>query len=144
MTVEASLVVPVVICVFAVIIYFSNYLYDRCVLAQDCYVLAFRATSSANNRMYDDPGEYVMEKSAKVAGKKYFGCSRPYFKAIVKGSTVEVGGHVSVKHAMTGSFASLSRSSWEIDVTQRAKKRDYAGHIRTIKRLRDIGTKEIE
>ncbi len=144
MTVEASLVVPVVICVFAVIIYFSNYLYDRCVLSQDCYVLAMRSMSSTNNRMHEDPGEYVMEKSSKVAGKKYFGCSRPYFRAIVKGNTVEVSGHLSIKHAMTGPFTSLAGASWEIDVSQKAKKRENARHIRTVKRLRDIGTKEIK
>ena len=144
MTVEASFVVPVVVCVFAAIIYFSNYLYDRCVLSQDCYVLAFRSVSSANNQMGEDPGEYVLEKSSKVVGKKYFGCSRPNFKTKVNGNTVSVNGNVSVNHAITGTFASLSGASWDINVTGKATKREYAKHIRTIKRIRDIGTKEIE
>ena len=41
-TVEAALIVPVVVCIFVMIIYLSFYLYDRCVLTQDCYVLSYR------------------------------------------------------------------------------------------------------
>ncbi len=144
MTVEASFVVPIVICVFAAIIYFSNYMYDRCVLAQDCYVLAFRAVSSANNDMGADPGGYVMEKSSLVSGNKYFGCSKPFFRAVVKGKTIEVSGHTTVKHSMMGRILGFTGNDWSIDVTQTARKRECPKHIRMVKRLRDIGSKEME
>ena len=44
MTLEAALIVPMVICVFSLLIYFSYYLYGRCILSQDAYILAFRAS----------------------------------------------------------------------------------------------------
>ena len=142
MTVEASFVVPFVICAFVAIIYFSNYLYDRCVLSQDCYILAFRAMSSANDQMSNDPGAYVLEKSSKVAGNKYFGCQRPYFRAVVRGNTIEVCGQTRVNHGLTRCFPGLSGGGWDISSIQKAKKREYSKHIRAVKRVRDIGSKE--
>ena len=142
MTVEAAFVVPVVIFVFAALIYFTNYLYTRCVLAQDSYVLAFRAASNTNEAYGNDPGGYVMNKSAVVAEKKYYGSNKPFFSAIVRGKEVEVLGKTTVRHsAINNVFRSL-RSGWDLDVSQKAKRRDYTEHIRTIKRVKDIGFKE--
>ena len=69
MTVEAAFVVPMVIFVFAALIYFCSYLYTRCVLNQDSYILAFRATSDSDVSYRDDPGSYVMNRSERVSGK---------------------------------------------------------------------------
>ena len=41
-TVEAALIIPIVLCIFVMIIYLSFYLYDRCVMSQDWYVLSYR------------------------------------------------------------------------------------------------------
>ena len=41
-TVEAALVMPVVLAIIVMIIYMSFYLYDRCVMQQDCCVLSYR------------------------------------------------------------------------------------------------------
>ncbi len=136
--------VPMVLCAFAMIIYFTNFLYVRCILSQDCYVLAFRSVSGVNDNMPEDPGGYVMAKSGIVAGKKYFGCGSPFFRAVCSGKTIEVSGHTEVNHAMTGCFSGLRDNGWDIDVSQKARKREYAKHIRTVKRLKDLGTKESE
>lgn len=142
MTVEASFVVPLVIFVFAALIYFCSYLYTRCVLAQDSYILAFRATSNAEASYRDDPGSYVMNKSDKVSGKKYYGSSKPFYSVVVRGKEVEVLGKTVVRHSAINNAFSSIRRGWELETVQRAKKREYAGHIRTIKRLKDIGLKE--
>ena len=42
MTVEASFLVSFTVILFAVVIYLAFYQYDRCVLAQDLYLLCFR------------------------------------------------------------------------------------------------------
>ena len=42
MTVEAAFVMPMVLCVFVMLIYTSFYLYDRCVFKQDDFILCFR------------------------------------------------------------------------------------------------------
>lgn len=42
-TVEAVYLIPIVLLLYALIIVSGFYLYDRCVISQDCYLLAFRA-----------------------------------------------------------------------------------------------------
>ena len=81
MTLEAALIVPMIICVFALLIYFSFYLYGRCVISQDSYILAFRASTARFGG--DDPGGYVASKAASQAGRKYFGSSFPSFETQV-------------------------------------------------------------
>ncbi len=42
MTVEASLLMPMVLCVLVFVLYLSFYLYDRCTLEQDAYLHAYQ------------------------------------------------------------------------------------------------------
>ncbi len=69
MTLEASLVMPVVICVIVLIIYFTYYLYGRCMLSQDTYILAFRATRTASRDYAGDKAAYVYDKADEKLGK---------------------------------------------------------------------------
>ena len=45
MTVEASLLMPMVILLYLLIVMGGFFLYDRCVMSQDFYLLAFRGSS---------------------------------------------------------------------------------------------------
>lgn len=45
MTVEASFIVPIVLIILVLIVKSSFFLYDRCVMSQDGYLLAFRGSS---------------------------------------------------------------------------------------------------
>lgn len=138
MTVEASFIVPMVICVFALIIYCTNYVYARCVLAQDSYILAFRASMEKEL----SPEAVVSNKAQLVAGKKYYGNSYPDFGCATSGKEIEVTGQTHTRHSAMGGYFLKPKGSWKLKSRQYAKKRDYSGHIRTVKRIRDIGTKE--
>lgn len=74
-TLEAVYLVPIILLLYALVIMGGFYLYDRCVISQDCYLLAFRAgqfTDSAVNYgkiIYADMTEefderYVRERFA--------------------------------------------------------------------------------
>ena len=76
MTLEAALIVPMVICVITLLILFSYYLYGRCILSQDSYILAFRASVDAD-RYGSNPESTVLSKRDRVFGKKYFGSTKP-------------------------------------------------------------------
>ena len=141
MTVEAAFIVPMIICVFALLIYFSYYLYGRCILSQDAYILAFRA-SSADEEIYKSPAEYVKSKAPVVAGKKYFGSSFPVFETSVHGKEVKVRGRAGARHSAMGGYFLKPRDSWEYEAAGRAKRFEYSKHIRKLTRLRDLG-KEI-
>ncbi len=131
MTVEASFVVPLVICVFAFLIYLANFMYARCIVNQDCYILAFRASREA------EPAKYVEEKSSRF-GKKYFGSERPVFKVIEDKKTVTVKAVTRTSHKAAGILFPGLKREWKIKASQSAKKRDTPGHIRTIKRAIDL------
>lgn len=138
MTVEASFVVPMVICTFALIIYFTNYVYARCVLSQDCYILAFRATVSEQG----DMEAVVSQKALSVAGKKYYGNTEPVFSGKVNGKEILVTGKTTTRHSAMGRYFLKPKEGWNQEISFGAKKRKYAKHIRRIKRVRDILSKE--
>lgn len=51
-TIEAVYLIPMILLLYVLIIVGGFYMYDRCVISQDCYLLAFRAgqfTDSAEN-----------------------------------------------------------------------------------------------
>ena len=139
MTLEASLLMPMVICVFALLIYFTYYLYGRCVLSEDAYILAFRAGVSDRGGAPYDPAGFVAERSGDVAGKKYFGSAKPVFETTISGKDIRVVGKSASKHRAMGRYFLKPSGSWEYEAAGRATKREYAGHIRTLTRLRDIG-----
>lgn len=49
MTIEASFIIPFVFMLFVLIIYFSFYLYNQCVVYQDCYIAALRGSQIRNS-----------------------------------------------------------------------------------------------
>ena len=142
MTLEASLVLPMVICTFALLIYFSFYLYGRCILSQDAYILAFRASVEKSEEYRNDPVSYVNNKAAEKAGNKYFGSDFPRFDATKRGKEVRVHGSSTARHAAMGGYFLKPSGSWEYEAAGRAKRRDYSTHIRRAIRLKDLG-KEI-
>ena len=143
MTLEASFIVPMVICVFALLIYFSYYLYGRCILSQDAYILAFRA-GVADEEIYGSPENYVYEKSSQVVGKKYFGSTNPTFEAASSGKEIRVHGYSKARHSAMGRYFLKPQSGWEYEAAGRAKRFDYAEHIRKFTRLRDLGKEILE
>ena len=142
MTLEASLILPMVVCVIALIIYFSYYLYGRCILSQDVYILAFRASTAKSEQYREDPVSYVNDKAGEKAGRKYFGSSFPRFEAQKRGKEVRVQAFASASHSAMGSYFLKPSGSWEYEAAGRAKRRDCPQHIRKAARLKDLG-KEI-
>ena len=143
MTLEASFIVPMVICVFALLIYFSYYLYGRCILSQDAYILAFRA-SIADEELYGSAENYVGEKASFVAGKKYFGSTNPRFEARASGKEIRVHAYSEARHSAMGRYFLKPQTGWEYEAAGRAKRFEYAEHIRKFTRLRDLGKEIME
>ena len=141
MTLEASLVMPMVICVMALLIYFSFYLYSRSVLSQDAYTLAFRAGLAAEET---SPEAYVSENQAGVAGRKYFGSTGVSFETEVSGKEITVKAKGNTRHAAMGRYFLKPREGWGYSAGAIAKERHYAKHIRRLKRLKDLGNEILD
>lgn len=71
-TVEAVYLIPIILFLYGLIIVSGFYLYDRCVISQDCYLLAFRAghfTDSGENYgeiIYADMTEELDEEYVRA------------------------------------------------------------------------------
>ncbi len=141
MTLEASLIMPMVICVMALLIYFSFYLYSRCIMSQDAYTLAFRAGLAAEET---SPEAYVSEHRSAVAGRKYFGSTGVNFEAQVSGKEITVKAGGNTKHGAMGRYFLKPRDGWGYSAEARVRERRYAKHIRRLKRLKDIGNEILD
>ena len=144
MTLEASLLMPMVICVMALLIYFTYYLYGRCIISEDSYILAFRATISDKKGAPYDPEGYVAERSSDVAGKKYFGSLKPQFEIGFTGKDVRVVGKAGTRHRAMGRYFLKPSGSWGFEAAGRATRRQYSKHIRILTRLSDLGKELID
>jgi hypothetical protein len=141
MTLEASLIIPMVICVIVMLIWGSYYMYNRAILSQDCYVLAFRASVRADAKKKMAPSEYVSKSSAEQAGAKYFGATKPTFSADQSGKEVKVTGETGIRTNAMGKYFLKIGTGWELKATLKAKIRNDPKHVRRVKRLMDIGGK---
>ena len=144
MTLEATLLMPMVICILVLLIYFTYYLYGRCIISEDAYVLAFRASVSDKGGAEYDPEGYVQEKAEVVAGNKYFGSLKPSFEAQALGKEIRVVGKSETRHRAMGRYFLKPSGSWGYEAAGKAKNRKYAKHIRTLTRLKDLGRELID
>ncbi len=126
MTLEASLIVPMVICVFVLLMYFTYYLYGRCVLSQDSYIMAFRISRNADAEVH-------------LNTKKYFGSNKPEFNVEKSGKEVYVRGYSNVRNRAMGKYFLKPQAGWDYMAAGRAKDLDCIKHMRRIKRIKDIG-----
>lgn len=142
MTLEATLVIPMVICVITLLILFSYYLYGRCILSQDCYILAFRASVDAD-RYGTAPENTVLAKKERVLGKKYFGSTKPVFHVESKdaGKVIRVDASARIRAGVMGNYFLKPRSGWEFKAGHRTKCLGQVKHIRKMTRLKDMGNR---
>lgn len=113
MTLEASLIMPIVIYICLLIIYVGFYQYDRCIIMQDCYRIALRGSST-----YKDDSQDVYNTAVayleQIKADKYITKEWEY-NTLVQGQVVI---KASGKYVMP--FVEIIRLTgtdvWEIDL----------------------------
>ncbi len=78
MTVEASLVIPLVLCIYVMIIKAGFWVYDRCVMSQDQYLLAFRSSNFTTSE--ESYGEVIYGEYDVVYPDVQYATERAYRK----------------------------------------------------------------
>lgn len=128
-TVEASLVIPVVLCVILMLMYLSFYLYDRCILAQDCYVLSYRQSIEKGDA--DRAGEGAAREQF---GQKLFmlhgletGCSA--------GGTIRVHASAAMETPVFLPDFLRGQRKWSLAAGEKARKTDPPKDYRRVRRL---------
>lgn len=131
-TVEASLLMGIVVTILVFVIYLGFFQYDRCVLAQDTYLLCFRTSLLREG----GDTEKLKEMAPRQYGSKYFFTGSIKTDADVRGGKV-ICRTSAVFHNRIFQDA-LPGGSWNISAASSAAETDPALHIRRHRRLRAL------
>ena len=118
MTVEAGFVMPWVIFLFVFLIYAGFYLYDKCVLFQDAYMLCFRGSVQKEEAGALD---YINVHMKEQFGSKYFGTGGVQGNARKEGHEVIVSGVCSVYVPLNHFLTMAGKDGWRIQAEARAR-----------------------
>lgn len=117
-TVEASILTPFIFLILIWVIYLGFFLYDRCLLTQDAYIMAMAESRNyyrSNVRMYRN----IKEAEENWEWGKYAAFQREDMTVEAgKGMvTIAAGGVVKTPFR----FPFLKRDQWEIDIVRQSK-----------------------
>ena len=133
-TVEAAFVIPVVLFVFIMLLYLAFYLYDRCVMAQDCYIVSYRQSIEKGGA--DRAGQEALRSQL---GHKLFMLSK-FECSSSGGGTILARADASMEPPLP--WAALSEPgqsgdlrSWNLGVEEAARRTDPPKDYRRVRRL---------
>lgn len=138
MTLEAALVIPAAVFGMVLIIYMSFFVYGRCILSQDVYILGFRSSIFYEKNGYNSPVSYITDHKEEQIKGRYFGSRETTISSYLNGKTIIVEGKTQTNHnALHGYFSGIP-NIWESESGARIKMRNNAKTLRRIKRTKDI------
>jgi len=140
MTLEATLIVPLVMYICVSVIYVGFYQYDRCLMRQDAYRAALLGSSiyrADNHEVYNA----AYEKMATESERKYVGTDSEFSVIVQKDVVVTVKGEVSMPFYV---LADLEEDSgWGIEEYGRSSCLNPVFFIRSCRQiLQEKETKE--
>lgn len=133
---EASMIIPLVIFLIAFLFYLSFFLYNRCVLSQDAYILAFRGSVKCK----EENGEivkYLDKNSKKQFGIKYMGLNGSDKIIEVNSKKIIVTAEGKMKVSFIKDF-NLS-NTWSLKAVSEAERNCPVDNIRKIRFLEKAG-----
>ena len=132
-TMEAAVIVPVVLFLFVMIIYLSFYLYDRCVMTQDFYILSYRQSLEKGAADRSSTGEIHKQTGDKLFMLSGFDASSS------SGGTIRVTGQAQMKPPLpgAGSFFPLERD-WTLSAEGQARRTDPPKDYRKVRRIMNL------
>lgn len=132
MTVEATLIVPIVMYVCIFVIYAGFFQYDRCLMRQDAYRAALRGSSiyRANNQEVYNETFAVAEN---MVADKYIATKSSYEIAVQGSVSVVMKGCVNMP--FRGLATLVGNSEWQIEETMSSKCINPVFFIRSCRQL---------
>ncbi|MDD3368622.1 MAG: hypothetical protein PHP50_06985 [Lachnospiraceae bacterium] len=134
-TIEATLLMPVIIMVILFLYYVSFYLYDCCLLSQDAYLVVLEG----GRNMYDDT-ETATQKAQSMINQQYFDkymswkANKNELYVDDKNITVIQSGQVRVP-MFSKHFWKFERQNFFIKVKREGKRRDPVTFIRNCRKV---------
>lgn len=132
-TVEAAVIVPIVLFLFVMIIYLSFYLYDRCVMTQDFYILSYRQSLEKGTADRSSTGEIHNQTGNKLFMLSGFDASAS------SGGMIRVTGRARMNVPLpgAGSFFPMERD-WALSAQGQARRTDPPKAYRKVRRVMNL------
>lgn len=137
-TVEATLIIPMVLVIFVLLIYLSFYLYDRCLIAQDAYILCFRSSILKEE---PDKAQAVLAGKQRQYGSKYFAIKNNTSSAAENGKWIEMSGEMKIFPSVFQNHFLMPSKQWQINFKAKAKETDPVKGFRRFSRLQELWQK---
>lgn len=130
MTVEASLVLPMILIVTLLVLLLTFYLYAVCFLNQAAYTAALRGSLVMDGTIE----ETANEELERLLQNRILNIQDIKSEVSVSALTVEVKLEADMLLPVTG-ILSLTDPVWEIEVKKEAKIRNASGYIRMLRNM---------
>lgn len=139
MTVEASLILPMVLCIYTILIYTGYFLYNRCIATQDAYVLCFRESIHKDSTLWSYPdGSVVREEEDDQVGDKYLALKSKSTEVSTERSNIRYSGEGSVAPPLFGGSVIMPQDIWTFEYGMSARHTDPPLNIRKARRVYDL------
>ena len=135
-TIEASLIIPLVIFLISGIFYLTFFLYDRCIASQDAYLLAFRGSLCCDKNA-GEIEQYVHRLAKEQLGERYIASIGLQNSVYADNSAVEVTIEGCVNAVYTKQL--LTKSRWDFQEHAKAERICPVKLIRSFRLIKKIG-----
>ena len=132
LTVEAALVMPMVLCLYVMLIFSAYYLSDRCMSAQDSYLLVFRQSCDKTGQ---DVKEGIRQMEQTQYGEKYIALRSRNTTLSQSGKYIVLDGSASEGTTLFSSYWLMPAGPWQYTIHARARRSDPAKVIRFLRRM---------
>lgn len=134
-TVEAAFIMPIVICILALLCYLGFFLYNRCTLLQNAYIMGFRG-SVMDGLKNEETAAYILKQGDKLL-PQYYAVSNLNKNVTV--SMFEISVHLQCEMRVPFAFLSWEQEKmngvWEIQEEKKLDRTDPVDFIRVCRKV---------
>lgn len=136
LTVELSLIFPIILLVIVLVVHWSFMMYDRTIMSQDAYLLALRGAVISD----EEPEKYATENGDWQFGGWYFGSPKPSVQTSSDWlfKNVEIQLSMETYHAGTSYYSINPQGKWASSISWKASYLRPARRVRLFTRAYDL------
>lgn len=141
---EAAMIMPLTIFLFCFLFYLTFYLYNKCIVSQDTYILAFRGSLCCDKEA-DEVRHYVLKQSAAQFGRKYLSLNNLISTVEADSKSVVVKASGRLNTSFTRKI--LRQQLWKLSIDREASRScpvEIIRKTRWIKKISEEGRKTDE
>ncbi|MBQ7067418.1 MAG: pilus assembly protein [Lachnospiraceae bacterium] len=137
-TIEASLIMPMILTIFAFFIYLSFFLYNRVEVTTNAYILALRG-SRMESETAKETYRYMKKESSKLMSGNLLAIKKYGEQMKVKGDNIQVTYSVSIQVPGAVILSNIfEENTWNYKITKKTKKLQPVLFIRNCRKISNL------